>query len=253
MGILRSISINNLKLQSSDKVMDIGCGIGASSIKMAKIVGDNGYIHGFDISNPMIRKARKMVKQSRIKNVKFTVADVQTEKFENNVFDAAYSAWGVMFFENPMEAFANIKKSLVPNGKLSFFCWAALENNSIFSIVLKTSAKFIEVKPLPSRTSPGPFAFQDSDYIYQVLKDAGFHDIVLKSHEQEIDYAHGLPIEKCVDALMKLFLDYEAIWNAQSNEYFEAIRSDLISQLSLHYQDNKLYLPTLSWAVTART
>ena len=115
-------AIDKLDLSNGKRILDIGCGCGATTLEIAKMIPD-GKIIGVDISEPMLNQARKDALEMSLSNTEFVVQDVQTDEISKDLFDIAFSRFGVMFFEDSYEAFKNINNALKIGGQLSFVCW----------------------------------------------------------------------------------------------------------------------------------
>ena len=111
------------------RVVDLGCGSGRTTLELAARVGPGGEAVGVDISAGMLARARERAARSGTGNVEFVYADVQVHELGEALFDAAYSRFGVMFFADPVAAFANIRKALRPGAVLSFVCWQSVFDN----------------------------------------------------------------------------------------------------------------------------
>lgn len=158
-------------------VLDVGCGTGATTLQLATAVGAHGSVLAVDISEPLLAVARRRVIEGGHANVRFIVGDAQTHRFERASYDLAVSRFGVMFFEDPVEAFGNLGRALRPGGRLTFVCWAPLEHNPWFALPLQVGIERLgPPEPRPPR-APGPLALSESDYVEEILCAAGFADI----------------------------------------------------------------------------
>ena len=160
-------ALAKLDLQSNSKVLDIGCGCGATTLEIAQIVSE-GAVTGLDISVPMLHKAKSEAKIQGIANVDFKVVDVQVEQLAYEEYDSVYSRFGVMFFDDPFEAFKNIFSSVRVGGQLSFVCWQDPSLNPWQSLSLQVIRGYLDM-PSPPPRSPGPFAFHEKDYVKAIL------------------------------------------------------------------------------------
>jgi SAM-dependent methyltransferase len=163
--------------QPGEKVVDIGCGGGRLSIAIAEKVRPGGKVTGADISAGMLALASGRAADAKAKNTVFSQADVQVDKVPGGPFDAATSQFGVMFFEDPVAAFTNVRKSLKRGGRLAFACWQpGAKNNWCTVPVLAPFAP--PPPPRPEGMTPtGPFAFGDPKYTRNILISAGFVEV----------------------------------------------------------------------------
>ena len=162
-------------IKRDDKILDIGCGGGQTTFDASEMVGENGYVVGADISKILLDLAES--KYANTKNLEFKYCDVQNYEFEKKIFNKVISRFGVMFFENPIDAFKNINNSIQDGGSLHFVCWTDVVENEFFTISANIIIKHLN-KGFPETTrAPGPFAFSDEDYIKQILNASGFKNI----------------------------------------------------------------------------
>ena len=162
-------------IKKDDKVLDIGCGGGQTTFEVSEMVGENGYVLGADISKILLDLAKS--KYASTKNLEFKYCDVQNYKFRENSFNKVISRFGVMFFENPIEAFKNIYDSLQEGGSLNFVCWTNVMENEFFTDPTNIIIRHLN-KDFPEITrSPGPLAFSEEKYINEILSNSGFKNI----------------------------------------------------------------------------
>ena len=169
-----------------ERILDIGCGSGQTSLALAQAVSPAGSVLGVDISHPLLEVAQGRV--ADLTNLAFQEADAQVAPFEAAKFDAAFSRFGVMFFADPPAAFANIRRALKPGGRLAFVCWRAPAENPFMTLPMAAAAGLLPPSP-PVATdphAPGPFAFADAERVRTILASAGFTDIAITGHDQKI-------------------------------------------------------------------
>ncbi|WP_420587068.1 class I SAM-dependent methyltransferase [Ruegeria sp.] len=164
-------------LSDGMKVLDIGCGTGASALAAAERVGASGEILGVDISDPFLARAKDRADQLNARNVRFHKADAQIEPFEDGAFDAVISRFGVMFFEDPTAALTNIGRALKPGGTLTFAAWGGLSDNPWFRVPHIAATKRLGQPPKVDRNAPGPLAFHDRDRVAGLMTAAGLTDV----------------------------------------------------------------------------
>ena len=242
--------IQGLDLKEETKILDIGCGCGATTLEIAKIV-NQGEVIGVDISEPMLERATQTASDMALTNISYQVKDVQVDEMPNKYFDIAFSRFGVMFFEDPFEAFNNINHSLKDNGQLSFVCWQHASLNPWQSLSIQVIKEFLDL-PAPPPKSPGPFAFEDKSYIEEILNASGFRDIEIKDNQEDIVMFSGKSIrEACEDYLTINPVVTEMLKNSHS-ELREEILEALIGKFLDYHKDDGLLFPSATWIVTAK-
>jgi SAM-dependent methyltransferase len=164
-----------------ERVIDVGCGTGATILAVAERVGVRGSVLAVDISEPMLALARRRSAERGQRQVRFLRADAQTHPFEPGAHDLLISRLGVMFFSDPVAAFANLLSALRSGGRLAFVCWAPLDANPWFSESLAVGARWLgPPEPQPPH-APGPFAFAETGYVEEILAAAGFAGIGIET------------------------------------------------------------------------
>jgi SAM-dependent methyltransferase len=167
-----------------ESVLDIGCGGGETALDLARLVAPDGTVVGIDLSAAVLAFAQRAAKGC--KRVRFIQADAQVFPFEQAAFDAAFSRFGVMFFADPTAAFINIRRSLRPNARLAFVCWRALEENPLDILPLKAASVHLPPQPAHDPDAPGPFAFADPDRVRGILERAGFGEVEITAHDEQV-------------------------------------------------------------------
>jgi SAM-dependent methyltransferase len=162
-------------------VIDVGCGSGATLLRLAERVGPTGRVLGIDISAPMLALAKTRTANAGHGHVELLQVDAQTHPFEPGRYDLVASRFGVMFFADPVAAFGNLKRALRPGGALTFVAWSPMQANPWFALPLEAAVPFVgPPDPAPPRT-PGPFAFDDPAYVEEILTAAGYAEVAIET------------------------------------------------------------------------
>ncbi len=169
-------------IREGHRVLDIGSGAGIAALSAASTVGPSGSVTGADISAPLVSHASRRAENEGTSAVRFLVKDVQQESVEGAPFDVAISQFGVMFFDDPRAAFANIRDHVTPGGRLAFACWQSMDQNPWF--IGAALAPFVAppAAPAPGKHPTGPFAFADPDHVGSILADSGWSQVDQVAH-----------------------------------------------------------------------
>lgn len=177
------LAMDRLELLPGQRVLDLGCGSGRTTLELAARVGPGGAVTGVDISAEMLAHGRAQAAQLGAGNVEFLHADTQVHDFGQARFDAAYSRFGVMFFTDPVAAFTNVRRALRPEGTLSFVCWQRVLDNEWMLIPRTAVAEVTGAQaPVAGPDEPGPFSLADPARVRAVLGAAGFSSVAVTPH-----------------------------------------------------------------------
>jgi SAM-dependent methyltransferase len=172
-------------------VLDIGCGAGATTLAMARRVGPKGLALGVDISGPLVAAAKARAEADGLEQAGFVEADAQAYRFDPGAFDAAISRFGVMFFDDPEAAFANIRKGLRPGGRLTFVAWRSPMENPFMIAAFQAAAPFLPAMPPPDPNAPGQFAFADGAKVRRILEASGWRHVDVAPLDVEAEVAEA--------------------------------------------------------------
>ena len=193
-------AMERVGIASGERVLDVGCGTGDTTVELARRVGPRGAVTGIDLSAPMLASARK--RAAGIGNVTFQPADAQTTRFAAGYFDVCFSRFGVMFFVDPVAAFTNMHSALRPGGRLGFVCWQALPKNPWMQVPLAAAARHLTLPPPPEPGTPGPFSLADRERVRGILERAGFTDLAFDDHRATLTIGGGQGLDEVVDILL---------------------------------------------------
>ena len=168
-------------LEPGERVLDVGCGNGAVSLEAARAVGPSGRVTGVDLSAPMLGVARRRAEEQGI-DVDFVQGDAQTASFDQP-FDVVVSRFGVMFFDDPEVAFANLARAARPGGRLCFVCWQEMFANEWIAVPAMAMVAHVGIPELPEPGAPGPFALADAERTRGLLESAGWSEVTVEEHK----------------------------------------------------------------------
>jgi len=172
--------------QPGERVLDVGCGTGATAIPFAAAVAPAGHVTGIDISEPMLGQARQNIAKADAGNITLVLADAQVHRFPPDSFDLLISRFGVMFFADPVAAFTNLCAGLRRGGRLCMAVWASMAENVHWQIPFDIAVKHLGAPAPTDPHEPGPMAFRDPAYLRGILDKAGFSAIDIAPQRFEI-------------------------------------------------------------------
>jgi SAM-dependent methyltransferase len=237
-----------------DRVLDIGCGLGDTTVRLAGLVGAAGHAYGVDVAERMIETAIEEAAEAGLENVSFATCDVEVTKFDRT-FDYAFSRMGTMFFANPVAALRNVREALAPGGLLNMVVWRRKLDNEFMHRAELVVAEYLEEPEefdVP-RCGPGPFSMANADTVTDVLTHAGYEDIRLA--RQDLPYKIGNDLEQAVAFSTALGPAAEVLrlWGERVHDIRPKIAADLRSALADFVVDGgAVVAPSSTWAVTAR-
>lgn len=233
--------------RTGDRILDVGCGTGQTTLALAARVGAQGSVLGVDISRPMLNIAGRRAEAARLPQARFLEADAQTFPFEAGDFDGLFSRFGVMFFADPIAAFANIRRALKAGGRLAFICWRAAAENQWMTPPIGSALADMPPPARPEPGAPGPFGFAERDRVRTILAEAGFTDVAVVGHDAKLG---GNSLEETI----RLSLNIGPLGAAlrERPERRDEVVGELRKALSARLQDGAVVQDSATWIVTAR-
>jgi SAM-dependent methyltransferase len=178
------LAVDALSPATGEAILDVGCGNGAVTLEVARRVGAGGAVLGLDLSGPMLEVARGRAADAGFDQVRFEQGDAQVHPLPAASFDGVVSRFGVMFFNDPVAAFANLAQATKRGGRLAFACWQDLLANEWLMVPAGAALQHVPFPELGEPGAPGPFSLADPERVREVLDKAGWTGVALAdAHE----------------------------------------------------------------------
>jgi SAM-dependent methyltransferase len=248
LGPVADILIDRAKPKIGERIIDVGCGAGATAVAFAQKVGPAGHVLGIDISAPMLARARQVAPAGM--PVEFMLADATVYPFEPAGFDLLASRFGVMFFAEPALSFSNMRKALKPSGRLAFACWREPRDNPFFMAPLQAVYQHVPKLPQPGPDDPGPFSFASQARVNRVLSEAGFTGIEMEPCDLSLDVAVGQGLDAAVQGALEIGPASRALQD-QPPEVRAAATASIREALAPFASGQSVLLRASIWIVTA--
>ena len=249
--LLASVSeslIDRAKVRAGERIVDIGCGCGSTTIALAETVGPEGHVLGVDISALMLARARELAPKDA--PVEFVLADAMVHHFQAASADLLISRFGVMFFADPVRAFLNVRNALRSEGRLTFACWREPRENPWLMTPLQAVYEHVPKLPLVGPDEPGPFAFASKQRVEHILSEAGFIRIRMEQCDLSLDVAVGGGLDAAVQTALEIGPASRAL-EGQSPDAVEAATRSIRKALARFTKGQSVVLPASIWIVTA--
>jgi SAM-dependent methyltransferase len=242
------VLIDRARPKAGERIIDIGCGAGATTVAFAQKVGPSGRVLGLDVSAPMLARAREVAPEGM--PVEFVLADATVYPFEPGGFDLLASRFGVMFFAEPAVSFANMRKALKPSGRLVFVCWRDPRDNPFFMAPLQAVYKHVPKLPPLGPEDPGPFSFASEARVHRVLGAAGFTGIAMEPCDLKLDVAVGRGLDAAVQGALEIGPASRALQD-QPADLRTAATNSIREALMPFAKGQSVLLAASIWIVTA--
>lgn len=253
LGIHGDVAMDRLELKAGQRVLDVGCGFGDTTLTLAARVGPKGEATGVDAAPRFIEVAQREAVEAKVPNARFLVGDVESADLGGR-YDAAFSRMGVMFFANPVAALRNVRKALNPGARAAFAVWRRKDENPFLDVVEK---RVLEIVQPPEKTDqvtcgPGPFSMASADVVSAQLVAAGFQRPTFERFDGEIFI--GRDVDAAIDFALTIGPAGEVMRLAGAEA--EAKRPQVVAALreilAPFARETGVYGMSSTWIVTAR-
>ena len=245
--------IDRAAARPGERIVDVGCGCGGTSIALASRVAPTGFVLGIDISAPMLSRARQLAPKGAPVGAlaEFVLADATVYPFDPGYFDLIVSRFGVMFFAEPAVSFSNLHRALRPSGRMAFACWREPRENPWMMAPLQAIYQHVPKLPPQGPEDPGPFAFASEERVHRILGEAGFKRIEMEPVALSFDIAIGRGLDAAVQAAMQIGPGSRAL-DGHPPETRAAAAKSVKEMLAPFVRGDSVPLPGSIWIVTAR-
>ena len=234
--------------RTGEQVLDVGCGCGATTLEFARALGPAGRVVAVDISAPMLAEGRARAEAAGIANVDWQQGDPTTAALDG--YDLLTSAFGVMFFGDPVGAFAHMRRAANPGARMAFVCWRSLAENPWMEVPMNAVSRHLPPRPKPIPNAPGMFAFADPHRVLEVLTAAGWAPPRLDKLDLDLDIAAGRGLEEAVVQSTQIGAINSWLRN-QPAEVVSAATASLRNALAAHLDGVSVRLPGAMWLVSS--
>jgi SAM-dependent methyltransferase len=232
-----------------ERVLDVGCGTGQTTVQAAERVVPGGAAVGVDVSAPMLAYARRRARGAGLGTVRFLEADAQTHAFEPGEFDAVVSRFGTMFFGDPVAAFTNLGRALGAGGRLAIVCWQDVLKSEWTAVIGGAAAAHLGFPDFGHPGAPGPYAFADRDRLERTVAAAGFGDVRAEA------ITRPMRLGDDVDDVVRFFTAGDLVrdWFAGKPEDHVARALDAVREATAPYAGaGGVVMTGTAWLLTAR-
>jgi SAM-dependent methyltransferase len=235
------------------RVLDLGCGLGDTTVRLAEQVGPEGEVLGIDAGERFVEHASKEAQAAGVTNVSYEVGDVQVAELGSG-YDYAFSRFGTMFFASPVAALRNVRAALAPGGRLCMIVWRRKLDNDWLHRGELVADRYLE-KPEETdepTCGPGPFSMANADTVTDVLVHSGFEDIDLRRHD--IQYRMGTDLDAAIALVTAIGPAGELIRLAgdRADEVRPRIEAELREAYAELERPEGVFAHASAWIIAAR-
>ena len=243
----------SLPVRTGDRVLDVGCGFGDTTLKLAERVGPTGEVVGIDCCDAFLDYARRDAAERAVPNVRFVRGDAEIA-LPQDAFDLVFARFGTMFFANPVAGLRNTRKALRPGGRMVHIVWRDRRDNPWLSMAKDVVLQFLPEPGADARTcGPGPFSMADEETVRSMMTIAGYEDIAFRRVDAPVlvgaDVADAIAFQLAIGPAGEVF--------REAGEEGKAKRPQIEAALAAAIERQKrsadgIVMDSSSWVITAR-
>lgn len=253
MAVFGQAAIEAAAPATGERVLDVGCGAGASSLDLAARVGAGGHVLGVDISEPLIGRARALAPPD--KPALFQVADASSADLPEGTFDILFSRFGVMFFDDPTATFAHMRRALKPGARVAFVCWRSMAENDWVRLPMGAIKGIVPPMAPPHPEAPGAFSFGDQGRVERILTAAGFTDVAIAPFDASIPFGTGETRDAALDEAVAMTIEVGPLARALVDQTAD-VRARASAAVRASFAgcpgERSVMINGATWIVTAR-
>lgn len=239
------------QIRSGEQVLDLGCGTGTTTLEAAWLCGPSGTAVGVDLSVPMVERARERAMEAELANIRFEVGDCQVDELPDQPYDVAISRFGVMFFDDPVAAFANVGRAMAPGGRLAMLTWAPLVQQDWITVLAAGALQHLPMPDLGEEGGPGMFSLADRERIVTILEAAGWSEVDVQERPKTVLVAGGGSTDRTLDFLLATGLGRALMAEAPDEATADKATDAMRTALEGHKTPRGVELGAVALTVTA--
>lgn len=234
--------------RTGERVLDVGCGCGFSTLELARAVGPAGRVTALDISAPMLADGQRRAEAAGITNIDWRQADAAAAELEG--FDLLVSNFGLMFFGDPVQAFTHMRRAARAGARMVFVCWGPLAENPWIGVPMLAVSPHLPPRPQPDPQAPGMFAFADPRRVSGILTAAGWASPRFDKVDLVLDIAAGRGLDEAV--VQSTQIGAVNSWlRGQPGEVVAAAVASIRQALAAHQEGPRVRLSGAAWLVSS--
>ena len=246
------IACHDFDFQLGNKILDVGCGFGESSLEIAQQVGNQGEVLGIDCTEAFLNIAEQERQHASIENISYIMGDAQQYPLPTAYFDIAFSRFGVMFFASAVQALRNMHQALKPGGKLCLIVWRTIADNPCWHDAKQIALQYLPPPEGGITCGPGPFSMANEETTRAMLAAAGFTDVSLFKRA-DADICVGNSLEEAIDFQTMVGPAGEIIREAGElgKQKLSIVRQAIAKHMRQFQTDSGIYMPSSCWLIMA--